>query len=261
MERKDFANFAVHLAQESGKVLIKHWGKIAHIEEKSAGDLVTEADKESEKVIITEIHRQFPHHAILAEESGASGAEGEFLWVIDPLDGTTNYAHQYPYFSVSIGLLHRQAPIVGVVYHPLYNELFVGVKGEGATLNGQRISVSKTDSLNRSLLATGFPYNRNETDDNNYVEFNHLTSLTQGVRRQGSAALDLANVACGRLDGFWECGLKPWDVAAGIVLVEEAGGKIANYQGGAYDLYGKYTLASNGLLHAALIEELSKFKH
>lgn len=260
MERKDFANFAIELADASGAALRKFWGKLTTIEEKQPGDIVTEADKESERVLMNKIHSRFPDHGILSEESGAIGAqEGEYLWVIDPLDGTTNYSHQYPYFCVAIALLHRGEPIVGVVFHPIYNELFVGIKGGGATLNGQPIRVSKIDRLNRGLLATGFPYNRNKTADNNYLEFTHLTSLTQGVRRQGSAALDMANVACGRLDGFWECGLNPWDTAAGIVLVEEAGGKVTNYKGAPYDLYCPYVLASNGVIHAAISQELSKF--
>lgn len=258
MERKDFANFAIHLAKTGGEVLKKYWGKLSSIEEKTyQGELVTVADTESERAILTEIQKRFPHHSILGEESGATGnQEAEFLWVIDPLDGTTNYSHQYPFFSVSVGLVHRQQPIVGVVFHPIYNELFAGFKGGGAALNGQPIKVTSTNRLSHSLVATGFPYNRRVTPDNNYAEFCHITSLTQGVRRQGSAALDLANVASGRLEGFWELGLKPWDTAAGIVLVEEAGGKITDYEGNPYDIYGPGVLATNGAIHEQMIKEL-----
>jgi myo-inositol-1(or 4)-monophosphatase len=258
MENKDFANFAIHLASIAGEVLKKYWGKLTRIEEKThAGDLVTEADKESERLIIAEIQNEFPAHSILGEESGAVGnQDAEFLWIIDPLDGTTNYSHQYPFFAVSIGLVRRNNPIAGVVYNPIYNELFVAAKGRGATLNHYPIKVSTVNSLSQSLLATGFPYNRRETKDNNYAEFFHLTSVTQGVRRQGSAALDLANVACGRLDGFWEQGLKPWDSAAGVLLVEEAGGKVTNYQGEPFDVYSNYILATNSRIHDALVSEL-----
>lgn len=259
MENKDFANFAIHLATISGEVLKKYWGKLTRIEEKThAGDLVTEADKESERLIISEIQSEFPGHSILGEESGAVGnQDAEFLWIIDPLDGTTNYSHQYPFFAVSIGLIRRDNPIAGVVYNPIYNELFVAAKGRGATLNHYPIKVSKVGRLSHSLLATGFPYNRRETTDNNYAEFTHLTSVTQGVRRQGSAALDLANVACGRLDGFWEQGLKPWDLGAGILLVEEAGGRVTNYQGEPFDIYSNYILATNGQIHEAVVKELA----
>jgi myo-inositol-1(or 4)-monophosphatase len=258
MERKDFANFAIQLAKLGGDALKKYWGNLSLIEEKTnPADLVTEADKESERVIFAEIQRRFPSHALLGEESGATGnQEGEYLWVVDPLDGTTNYAHQYPYFSVSIALVHRGQPVVGVVFHPLYNELFVGIKGEGAALNGQPVKVTQTDSLTRSLLATGFPYNRRETPKNNYAEFCRITSLTQGVRRQGSAALDLAYVACGRLEGFWELGLKPWDTAAGVLLVEEAGGTVSDYSGKPFDIFTDSVLATNGSIHEQMVREL-----
>lgn len=259
MEKKDFANFAIHLASLSGEVLKKYWGKLIHVEEKShSSDLVTNADKESEEVMLSELKKELPSHAILAEESGAIGKQdAEYLWIIDPLDGTTNYSHQYPFFAVSIGLIHRNKPIVGVVYNPIYDELFVGVQGEGASLNNHPIKVSTVNELRCSLIATGFPYNRNEIPDNNYAEFNKLTSMTQGVRRQGSAALDLANVACGRLDGFWEKGLQPWDSAAGIVLVSEAGGKVTNYKGQPFEVYSNEILTSNGGIHDALVKELS----
>lgn len=258
MKRKELTQFATSLAQAAGIVLRKYWGNLSEIQEKShAGDLVTEADKESESVIISKINAHYPTHAILAEESGAIGKkQSEYLWVIDPVDGTTNYAHQYPFVSISIGLMHNQIPIVGVVYNPIYEELFVAAKGEGAFFNGRPIRVSQVNRLSKSLLATGFPYNRRETKDNNYPEFYHLTSVSQGVRRQGSAALDLANVACGRLDGFWEQGLQPWDSLAGIVLIEEAGGRITNYKGEPFDIYSHKILATNGLIHQEMIDAL-----
>jgi len=175
--------------------------------------------------------------------------EAEYLWAVDPLDGTTNYTHQMPLFAVSIGLLHRMKPILGIVYNPFTNEFFKAYKGGGAYLNDSKIQVSKVSGLEKSLLATGFAYDRRDTPDNNYLEFCYMTSITQGVRRMGSAACDLAFVAAGRYDGFWERGLKIWDIAAGIVLVEEAGGRITSYENAPIDLHSGRILASNGLIH------------
>ncbi|NET72177.1 MAG: hypothetical protein F6K62_14935, partial [Sphaerospermopsis sp. SIO1G2] len=211
-----FLDIATEAALTAGVVLQDYLGKVedAITEKGRPGDLVTAADKASEQVILEIINRHFPHHSILAEESGKLGDQNsEYLWAIDPLDGTTNYAHQYPCFAVSIGLLIQGVPKVGVIYDPYHDELFRAAAGLGATRNRRPIQVSQTSELSKSLLVTGFAYDRRETNDNNYAEFCHFTHLTQGVRRGGSASLDLAYVACGRLDGYWERGIAPWEPA------------------------------------------------
>lgn len=242
----------------AGTVLQDYWGKLEAVEEKGRpGDLVTEADKAAEVTILNVLRRHVPNHQILAEESGQLGDNtSEYLWAIDPLDGTTNYAHQYPFAAVSVGLLIQGVPQVGVVFDPFHNELFRAAIGLGATRNRRPIGVSQTSQLIKSLLVTGFPYDRRETTDTNYAEFCYLTHLTQGVRRSGSASLDLCHVACGRLDGYWERGLQPWDVAAGVVLVEEAGGKVTAYDGSPVVINSGRVLATNGHLHEALSQEL-----
>lgn len=254
----EFVVATKHAAIEGAKILEKFWGNLKNIREKSiAGDLVTEADKESEEVIINFLHKHYPTHPVLSEESGLKEAiDKEYSWVIDPLDGTTNYTHQYPFVCISIGLLHKGKPVVGVVYNPFQKEMFVAAKGKGATLNDAPIEVSKTKLLRNSLLATGFAYDRRDTQDNNYTEFCYLTQLSQGVRRAGSAALDLAYVAAGRIEGFWERGLNPWDIAAGIVLVEEAGGQVTSYEGSELILDSGRILATNSQIHQELILKL-----
>lgn len=249
---------ATEAAQAGGAVLQRYWGRLTAIEEKSRqGDLVTNADRESEAAVLAVLRQYFPDHAILAEESGQiEGTVADYLWAIDPLDGTTNYAHQYPFYAVSIGLLFRGQPIVAVVYAPFLGELFQAARGSGAYCNGQPIRVSQTASLAQSLLVTGFAYDRHSTDDNNYAEFIRLTHLTQGVRRGGSAAMDLAYVACGRLDGYWERGLSAWDLAAGILLVQEAGGRVTAYDGGPLEIFSGRILATNGLLQGDLSQVL-----
>lgn len=254
-ELQRFLEIATEAALAGGAVLEKSWGKLTHIEEKGRpGDLVTEADKASEAAILAVLHRHLPtEHSILAEESGRAGStSSSYLWAIDPLDGTTNYAHQYPFCAVSIGLLIDNQPSLGVIYDPVHRDLFRAAKGLGATLNRQPIRVSTTKQLADSLLVTGFAYDRRETSDNNYAEFCHFTHLTQGVRRGGAASIDLAYVACGRLDGYWERGLSPWDLAAGVVLVEEAGGKVSAYNGSSFDIWSGQILASNPHIHAAM---------
>ncbi|EFB42053.1 MULTISPECIES: inositol monophosphatase family protein [Parachlamydia] len=250
---------ATSAATSGGKILKKYWKNVKQIEDKStAGDLVTEADKESEKIILQMITEAYPDHAILAEESSEKhlSSSSDFLWVIDPLDGTVNYAHQNPMVAISIALLYQNKVVVGVVFNPFYQELFQAIKGMGATLNGEKITVSQTRALDKSLLATGFAYDRRTTTDTNYPEFCHLTNLTHGVRRFGAASLDLAFVAAGRFDGYWERGLKPWDMAAGALLVQEAGGKISAYNETPFDLQSGKILATNGMLHHALSQEL-----
>ncbi len=256
-----FLDIATEAALAAGVVLQDYLGKLedAITEKGRPGDLVTAADKASEQVILEVLRRHFPQHSILAEESGKLGnQDNDFLWAIDPLDGTTNYAHQYPYFAVSIGLLIQGVPKVGVIYDPFHNELFRAASGLGATRNRRPIHVSQTAELGKSLLVSGFAYDRRETTDNNYAEFCHLTHLTQGVRRGGAAALDLAYVACGRVDGYWERGIAPWDVAAGIILVQEAGGKVTAYDGTAIKIESGRILATNGHLHDSLSQELIK---
>ena len=252
-----FLDIATEAALAGGAMLQAYWGKLENVQEKRPGDLLTEADKASEEQVLAVIRRHFPDHAILAEESGQLGNQtAEYLWAIDPLDGTTNYAHQYPFFAVSIGLLVNGVPQVGVIFDPFREELFRAAKGLGATRNRQSIRVSTTTDLAQSLLVTGFAYDRRQTIDTNYAEFCHLTHLTQGVRRGGAASIDLAYVACGRLDGFWERGLSPWDMAAGVILIEEAGGKVTAYDQSQFQINSGRILATNGRIHAALSHEL-----
>lgn len=256
-----YLDIATEAALAGGGVLQQFWGKLENIQEKRPGDLVTEADQAAEKAVLEVIGRHFPDHQILAEESGQQGnQDSDYLWAIDPLDGTTNYAHQYPFSATSIALIVQGVPTVGVVYDPFHRELFRAATGLGATRNRQPIQVSPTQTLASSLLVTGFAYDRRETNDNNYAEFCHLTHLTQGVRRGGSASIDLAYVACGRLDGYWERGLSPWDIAAGIVLVQEAGGTVTAYDQSPQQLASGRLLATNSHIHAALSHELLKIQ-
>jgi myo-inositol-1(or 4)-monophosphatase len=258
---RSYLDIATEAACAGGAVLKSYWGKLKDIQEKQPGDLVTIADKESEAAVLGIIQRHFPDHNILAEESGVFGTvESEFLWAIDPLDGTTNFAHQYPFSAVSIGLLIDGIPTLGVIYDPFHDELFRAATGLGATRDRQPIQVSNTQELSRSLLVTGFAYDRTRTDDNNYAEFCHFTHLTQGVRRSGSAALDLAYVACGRVDGYWERGLSIWDIAAGIAIVREAGGQVTAYDGSAQDPKSGRVVATNGHIHQQAIAELAQVK-
>lgn len=254
---------ATEAALAAGAVLQHHWGNLTTIDEKGrSGDLVTEADRQAETAVMAVLERHLPaDHGILAEESGViRGREAEFLWAIDPLDGTTNYTHQYPFCAVSIGLIAAGQPVLGVVYDPIHRDLFRAAKGLGATLNRSPIRVSTTDQLAQSLLVTGFAYDRRETPDNNYAEFCHFTHLTQGVRRGGAAAIDLAYVACGRLDGYWERGLSPWDVAAGVAIVREAGGQVTGYDGAPLEVMSGRLLATNGHIHQAMSQTLGKIR-
>ncbi len=265
-----FLDIASEAALAGGAVLQHYWGNLSDIRQKGRpGDLVTEADKAAEKEVLSVLRLHLPSHAILAEESGAlealseGGAKGGgngLLWAVDPLDGTTNYTHQYPFCGCSVGLLIDGKPAVGAIFDPVHNDLFRAAKGLGATCNREPIHVSDTDSLSDSLLVTGFAYDRRETTDNNYAEFCHLTHLTQGVRRGGAASMDLAYVACGRLDGYWERGLSPWDVTAGVILVEEAGGKVSAYDKNPFDVKSGRILATNGKIHRELSDILVKVK-
>ena len=261
-ELQCFLDVATEAAMAGGAVLKQYWGNLSSIQEKGrSGDLVTEADRASETEVLAVIERHYPNHAILAEESGQLGQrDSPLLWAIDPLDGTTNYAHQYPLCAVSIGLLVAGVPTVGVVYNPILEDLYRAARGLGATHNRQPMQVSTTAKLTNSLLVTGFAYDRRETIDNNYAEFCHFTHLTQGVRRGGSASVDLAHVASGRLDGYWERGLSPWDLAAGVVLVTEAGGQVSAYDGQPFDIYSGKLVATNGPLHQPIVQQLAQIQ-
>jgi myo-inositol-1(or 4)-monophosphatase len=207
-------------------------------------------------MIFRRLSAAFPGHLFLAEEGLSSGEKGDFRWIFDPLDGTTNFAHRFPIFSVSIALEYQGRIILGVVYDPMRDEMFQAVAAEGASLNGQRIKVSGTDDLNKSLLATGFPYDIRESPVNNIAHFNHFLTRAQAVRRCGSAAMDLCYVACGRFDGFWELKLKPWDQAAGALIVQEAGGRVSDFDGREFGINSQEALATNGLIHEAMVRVL-----
>ncbi|HEU4767035.1 MAG TPA: inositol monophosphatase family protein [Pyrinomonadaceae bacterium] len=247
-------NFAMQIARDAGSVLVQRLGA-AKITNKGDIDLVTEADIASETLIIERIRSYYPQHGILAEESGEAvlidGKRSDWKWIIDPLDGTTNYAHGYPCFCVSIALEHLGVLEIGVIYDPVRDEMFAAERGKGATLNSRTIRVSEIDELNSAMLCTGFPYNVRERPDF-ARDFANFTMAAQAVRRDGSAAIDLAYVACGRFDGFWEDGLNPWDTAAGVLLIQEARGRVTNFDNGPLDIYTAKVLASNGLIHDAM---------
>ena len=253
-------NFAIQTARDAGRVLAEKFGRAIQISNKGDIDLVTEADLASERLIVERVRSYHPRHAVLTEESGdvvaLGGARSDYKWIVDPLDGTTNYAHGYPVFCVSIALEHEGRVVVGVVYDPVRDELFAAERGEGATLNGRRVRVSETDDLNRALLCTGFPYDVRERGDF-ARHFRNFIMSAQSVRRDGAAALDLAYVTAGRFDGFYEEGLRPWDVAAGVLLVEEAGGRVTHYDGRPFDHYRPPIAASNGLVHDAMLRVLA----
>ena len=248
---------ALAAARAAGRVHLQRLNRIKVARQTNAIDLVTEADHESERAVIRTLGRAFPEHAILAEESGANARQSEHRWIIDPLDGTTNFAHGFPQFCVSIAYERRGRVELAVVFDALKRELFVAARGRGARLNARPIRVSATPALDRALLATGFPYDRRERRNFYFTFWEAFMMRTQGVRRTGSAALDLCYVACGRVDGFWEFGLRPWDVAAGALIVSEAGGRVTNLDGSALDLEARKILASNRRLHRAMRETIA----
>jgi myo-inositol-1(or 4)-monophosphatase len=245
---KDYLDAAIEIAQEAGKILREEFDRPVQISYKGDVDLVTQADKRSEEAIVAGLTKYFPEHSVAAEEGTGHESTSEFRWHVDPLDGTTNFAHGYPCFAVSIALAQRGELLAGVVYNPFYEELFAALRGGGATLNGKRIFVSTVDTLATSLLCTGFPVHKRLANPNMHYYWD-FTLRSHGVRRDGSAALDLASVAAGRFDGFWEFGLKPWDTAAGVLLIEEAGGKVSDFAGQPYQLGGPVVLATNGVIH------------
>jgi len=243
------------VAREAGSLLMSYFGKVA-IEYKGDVDLVTAADRNAEELIVARIRKQWPGHDLIGEEGSRQETGSDFRWYIDPLDGTTNFAHGYPVFCVSIALEHRNERIAGVVFDPTRNEMFAAVKGGGARLNDLPINVSKTCRLAESLVATGFPSHKRHKNPN--IHFYHqITLRSHGVRRAGSAALDLCYVACGRYDAYWEFNLNPWDTAAGVLLVQEAGGKVTNFAAGPFAIDSREVLASNVLLHDELVTEFA----
>ena len=250
---------ALQAARRGGDTLMEHFGKLNSIQEKGrSGDLVTAADHAAEAEVLELLCRFTPDIAVLAEESGASKHVADLCWCVDPLDGTTNFAHSYPLFATSIGLVWRDQPVLGAISVPFLNEMYWCCPGEGSFLNNQTISVSDCSSLDESLLVTGFAYDRREVLDNNYAEFAWMTHRTRGVRRGGAAAVDLAFVAAGRLDGYWERGLAPWDLAAGAALVQLAGGVVSDYRGESFQLHSGRILATGTELHYPLKQELAK---
>lgn len=248
---------ALRAARAAGRVHLKWLSRTSVTRKSNAIDLVTEADQESEAAVIDILRRSFPAHAVLAEESGANEHTSEHRWIIDPLDGTTNFAHGFPQFCVSIAYERRGRVQVAVVLDAFKKECFVSQRGRGTALNGRSVHVSRIPTLDLSLLATGFPYDRRERRRYYLAFWEAFMMRTQGVRRTGSAALDLAYVACGRVDGFWEFGLKQWDVAAGALMVEEAGGHVSNMDGSRLDIAAANIIASNGRLHQRMVETLT----
>lgn len=245
------------IAREAGALLLEYFHRRVKIEYKGDADLVTEADRASERLILERILSQWPTHEVIGEEGARVETGGDYRWYVDPLDGTTNFAHSFPVFCVSLGLAFQGKRKAAVLYDPTRDELFAAERGKGAFLNGQKIEVSKTPKLVQSLMATGFPSHKRHKNPNIYF-YHQLTLRSHGVRRAGSAALDLASVACGRFDGFWEFNLNAWDTTAGILIVEEAGGKVTGLGGEALEITDRDVLASNGLIHAELLREFDE---
>lgn len=239
-------------AYKGGKILRNYFGKLTQINKKGKIDLVTQADLESEEAIIATIRERFPEHGIIAEETGRHPGSEDGQWVIDPLDGTTNYAHGIDIFAVSIAFCQDTDSLVGIVFNPLHGELFTATKGCGAQLNGKSIGVTQTQSMQESLLATGFPYNLETALDPIMLRFQRCLVACQGIRRLGSAALDLCYVACGRFDGYWEQYLHPWDTAAGCLIASEAGAKVTDFSNQPYNFKKKEIVTSNGHIHKEL---------
>jgi myo-inositol-1(or 4)-monophosphatase len=257
-----FERVARAAVSEASAMLLATWREAKTIRYKGAVDIVTDTDHAVEAAVVARLRDAFPDHLMIAEESASIDRlspppHERYVWYLDPLDGTTNFAHAYPHFAVSLALGRGTELELGIVHDPIRDETFVATRGKGATLNDQPIVVSPTASLDDALLATGFPYDRREHLQRYLGFFADFIRRSQGVRRNGSAALDLCYVACGRLDAFWECKLRPWDTAAGTLIVREARGAVSAFRGGAFDLFGSETLASNGHLHAAMVQVLS----
>lgn len=255
---KTMCQVACRAAKVAGALQKQKWATELQVEFKNEINLVTEVDKLSEQMIIAELSQAYPDHDILAEEGFGQRKDSIYKWIIDPLDGTTNFAHGYPLWCVSIALECQGKIVVGVVYDPLKDELFTAIKGQGAFLNGLPIRVSKHADLRKALMATGFAYNLRETTHNNFTQFTDMLMQAQSVRRDGVAALDLCYVACGRYDGYWELNLFPWDMAAGLLLVTEAQGTVTRFDGTAFGVYDKEICATNGKIHAQVMNVLVK---
>jgi len=249
---------AVEMAREAGAIVREGWGHAHRPERKGRIDLVTEYDRRSEALLLERIAQRWPDHAVLAEESGAHRGGNRVRWLIDPLDGTTNFAHNYPFFAVSVGVEIEGVPVAAAVYDPTRDEMFAAARGEGATLNGAPIRVSDIERVESALLVTGFPYDVREHPERSVPHFQAVLQRAQGLRRDGSAALNQCYVACGRFDGFFESSLSPWDMGAGVLLVREAGGTVTRYDGRAFEVEGKQILATNGRIHGEMQEILKR---
>lgn len=248
----EFLKTACHAAREAGTILTERFALPKKVFYKGSIDLVTDVDKQCEEAILTILKKAFPSHDILSEESDFNSSDSPYLWIVDPLDGTTNYAHDYPCFSVSIALQVKGQLTLGVVYNPITDECYTALKDQGAYRNDQPVHVSKTQRIQQALLCTGFPYDIGVSERNNLREFVSVIKRAQGVRRDGSAALDLCRVAEGSFDGFWELKLKPWDVAAGALIAMEAGGTVTSFDGVPFDPFTDTILCTNGLIHDEL---------
>ena len=256
-EWQSYLDSAVEAARLAGSYQRHRFSSSFRVEMKGDKDLVTEVDRESERLIVEQLLAHFPGHDILAEEGDYPRSGSSFRWIIDPLDGTTNFAHGFPWFCVSIGLEADNELVAGVIFNPIYDELFTATKGCGAFLNGRRLTVSGRSPLRDTLLGTGFPYDCASDPANNFANFIAFQKAARGIRRAGAAALDLAAVASGRLDGFWELKLKPWDVAAGVLMVREAGGSVSSFDGTEYSLSSNRIVASNGLIQEEMLSMLA----
>jgi myo-inositol-1(or 4)-monophosphatase len=253
MDLEPFKQTAIEAARKSARILRARFGNISHIREKENAEIVTEADTQSEEVIVSTIQADFPDHAVLGEECGLIPGASEYKWIVDPLDGTVNFAHQIPIFSISIAMAVRDTIVLGIILDPINDELFAAISGQGAQLNGEPIQVSATRTTAKSLLVTGFPYNVREILEPVMVRYGSCLRASQGMRRLGSAALDLCYVACGRFEGFWEQNLKPWDSAAGALMVVEAGGRVTTFSDQPYTVKHAEILATNGLIHREML--------
>lgn len=253
----DYLNAAIEISREAGSLLSKLSTQPLDIGYKRRADLVTIADRRSEALIVGHLRKRFPDHAIVAEEGGNHQSSSDYCWYVDPLDGTTNYAHGFPVYCVTLGLAHRNEVLAGVVFDPTRNEMYSAERGAGAFLNGQRLRVSSIETLSESLVGTGFPPFASNHDLNVQFYF-RFTELSHGIRRAGSAALDLCCVAAGRFEGFWELKLNPWDKAAGTLIVTEAGGRVGDVRGGAFNLLGDDVFASNGLVHDEMLKTFAE---
>lgn len=258
--RLEIVPAASQIAREAGDLLMRYFVQRVKIEYKGDVDLVTEADRNSEALILERIRQQWPKHNVLGEEGARIESGSDYRWYVDPLDGTTNFAHGYPVFCVSLALVYKGERLAGVVYDPTRNQLFAAEQGRGAFMNGEPIHVSATRNLAESLVATGFPSHKRHKNPNIYF-YHQITLRTHGVRRAGSAALDLCCVAAGQFDGFWEFNLNPWDTAAGVLIVEEAGGRVTRFDSSPFQLDSRETLATNGLIHEAMLSEFEAIFH